>query len=364
MSGNRGTETTFELTTIERLEQQDYKHLLGPELERPHDEVVLKDLLRSNLAERYPELPLSALDEAEPTRRPDGVDTLRRNMAFHQSLARASRCTSSGRTAAQDRHVHPIDWDHPNRNAFLGRQPASHRRPERPPAGHRHLRQRPAARGLRAEEPVSDDSRPSTTRSTRSSTTGTTFPQLFEFNALCVVSDGVTTRSTACGRRRMEWYAPWKSIDGDQIEPARPAEGARRGPVSEGAAAAYIRDFIAVRGRQRQDHQEGRQVPPVLRRARGGRDGTLATSPGDDRRIGVIWHTTGSGKSLSMALPGRHPAPHPGAGEPVVRHPGGPHRPRRPALRPVRVAGRLVGEVKHAERVDELRDLLGPRAAR
>lgn len=49
MAGHRGTETAFELTTIERLEQQDYKHLLGPELKRPHDEVVLKDLLRSNL---------------------------------------------------------------------------------------------------------------------------------------------------------------------------------------------------------------------------------------------------------------------------------------------------------------------------
>jgi hypothetical protein len=57
MAGHRGTETTFELTTIERLERQGYKHLLGPELERPQDEVVLKDLLRANLAERYKELP-------------------------------------------------------------------------------------------------------------------------------------------------------------------------------------------------------------------------------------------------------------------------------------------------------------------
>jgi hypothetical protein len=56
MAGHRGTETTFELTTIERLEQQDYKHLLGLELDRPHDEVVQKNLLRANLIERYREL--------------------------------------------------------------------------------------------------------------------------------------------------------------------------------------------------------------------------------------------------------------------------------------------------------------------
>ena len=59
MSGHRGTETTFELTTIERLEQQGYTHLLGPELERPPDEVVLKDLLRANLAESVQRLPVS-----------------------------------------------------------------------------------------------------------------------------------------------------------------------------------------------------------------------------------------------------------------------------------------------------------------
>ena len=29
MAGNRGTETTFELTTIERLEQLGYQHYIG-----------------------------------------------------------------------------------------------------------------------------------------------------------------------------------------------------------------------------------------------------------------------------------------------------------------------------------------------
>ncbi len=34
MSGHRGTETTFELTTIERLEQLRYQHVFGPEIVR------------------------------------------------------------------------------------------------------------------------------------------------------------------------------------------------------------------------------------------------------------------------------------------------------------------------------------------
>src|SRR5437867_933162 len=89
MSGHRGTETEFELTTIERLEQQGYLHQHGGDIIRPQDEVILKDVLRETLARRYPDLPAGALDKAVARiTRPDGVDTLRRNLAFHLMLTR------------------------------------------------------------------------------------------------------------------------------------------------------------------------------------------------------------------------------------------------------------------------------------
>ena len=50
---------------------------------------MLKDVLRAWLANRYPDLPESALNEAvHMITRPEGVDTLRRNLAFHQMLTR------------------------------------------------------------------------------------------------------------------------------------------------------------------------------------------------------------------------------------------------------------------------------------
>ena len=42
-------------------------------------------------------------------------------------------------------------------------------------------------------------------------------PQVFEFNALTVVSDGVTTLH-GMWTSPAEWFAPWKSIDGDDVE--------------------------------------------------------------------------------------------------------------------------------------------------
>src|SRR5258707_9662161 len=116
----RGTETEFELTTIERLEQQGYVHRHGEEIDRPHDEVVLRDVLRANLARRYPDLPDKALDEAvAQISRPPGVDTIRRNLAFHQLLVRGFELKvelPGGRT--EHRHIHPVDWDDPENNEF------------------------------------------------------------------------------------------------------------------------------------------------------------------------------------------------------------------------------------------------------
>src|SRR3546814_20297044 len=42
-------------------------------------------------------------------------------------------------------------------------------------------------------------------------------PQLFEFNAIAVASDGITTQH-GVWTAPWEWFAPWKSIDGFQVE--------------------------------------------------------------------------------------------------------------------------------------------------
>ena len=84
-----GTETEFEETTLQRLAALGYRRQLGFDIERPSEEVVLRDVLRAALASRYPTLPAAALDAAV-TRfaRPDGADTIRRNLAFHLALTR------------------------------------------------------------------------------------------------------------------------------------------------------------------------------------------------------------------------------------------------------------------------------------
>src|SRR5262245_25698544 len=105
----RGSETEFELTTIERLEGIGYVHVHGEELARAHEEVVLQERLRAQLARRYPDLPAGALDEAvRRFARPEGVDTLRRNRSFHEALTRGIELKvdfEDGRSEV--RHLYP-----------------------------------------------------------------------------------------------------------------------------------------------------------------------------------------------------------------------------------------------------------------
>src|SRR2546429_9793041 len=109
---HRGTETEFELTTIERLEGLEYGYSHGEDLQRPREEVVLKERLRKELARRYPDLPPTSLDQAVARfSTPQGVDSIRRNMQFHADLTRGIE-VKGGRPGgrAGPRHVFEMSW--------------------------------------------------------------------------------------------------------------------------------------------------------------------------------------------------------------------------------------------------------------
>jgi type I restriction enzyme R subunit len=182
-----------------------------------------------------------------------------------------------------------------------------------------------------------------------------------------------------------EWYAPWKSIDGHDVEPN--TTGTMKtlvaGLLRRDRILSYLRHFILfevvgdkITKKGAKYHQffavqlaaeravavfrNGGQTKaseplPAAKVAEGPADGYRG---GDDKRLGVIWHTTGSGKSLSMVflvgLLRRHPE---------LRNPTFVIQVDRTdlddQLHDQFVAAKaLVGDVKHAETVDQLRDLL------
>jgi type I restriction enzyme R subunit len=152
-------------------------------------------------------------------------------------------------------------------------------------------------------------------------------PSLFATNALLVISDGVEARvgTLTAGR---EWFKPWRTVSGERLADAHLPE---LQVVSEGVLAPrrfldLVRDFIVFEdeggGRlakkmagYHQFHAVQVAVRETLRAAELQREAERVAEaeggyetgrrPGGkpgDRRIGVVWHTQGSGKSLTMAF--------------------------------------------------------------
>ena len=152
-----------------------------------------------------------------------------------------------------------IDWDDARAQRLPRRQPIAHPRAERPPPRHADLCQRPAAGGLRIEEPLlrkADCRRRATIRfsttptKSRSSSTTTPWWSSPTGSPLCM----------ACGPPVSEWYAPWKSIDGFEVEPN--TTGSMKtlveGLFAQRSPAAIYPRLHRLRSGQRQDHQERR----------------------------------------------------------------------------------------------------------
>jgi type I restriction enzyme R subunit len=356
--GHRGTETDFELTTIERLEGLAYQHVHGDDLERPHDEVVLRDHLLESLARRYPGLPARSLDEAVRTfSQPEGVDTLRRNMVFHRDLTRGIDVRIERPGGQVDhQHVYAVDWDNPERNGFLiVNQLSIHGKNDRRPDLVVYVNGLPLV-VFELKNPY--DKHPTVGGALNQiAHYRHDIPQLFEFNAITVVSDGVTTLH-GMWTSGFEWFAPWRSIDGFTVEAN--TTGSMKtlveGLFPKGRLLAYIRDFIVFEVANEKITKKGAKYHQFFAARIAADKAEESVKPNGDKRIGVVWHTTGSGKSLSMVfLVGI-----------LRRRLGNPtfvievdRTDLDDQLHDHFVAARaLVGEVKQAKSVDDLRDLL------
>lgn len=128
-------------------------------------------------------------------------------------------------------------------------------------------------------------------------------PSLFSTNAVLVTSDGMEARIGSITADQ-ERFMPWRTVDGqDFAHRGTPElETLLRGVFTRANLLALIRDFIVFG-----DKGEGPfKIIAGYHQFHGAqkavRQAIEATRLDGDRKIGVIWHTQGSGKSLLMAF--------------------------------------------------------------
>ncbi len=130
-----------------------------------------------------------------------------------------------------------------------------------------------------------------------------TIPSLFQYNALLIASDGWEAVFGSLTSPK-QFFLPWKSIDGKGLadETIPQMEVMAKGLLNKKVLPDLIRHFIIF-------HVNKDQITKVVPRYhqyfavnKAVETTKRATSENGDKRAGVIWHTQGSGKSLSMVF--------------------------------------------------------------
>ena len=294
-----------------------------------YGEAVLEGRLRAALERLNPDLPAEALDDARRRLlRPEGTTLAVRNRAFH-------RMATDGVTvehrepggAIRGAQVRVIDFDDRRANDYLAVNQFTvvENRRERRPDLALFVNGLPLV-VIELKNPA-DENATVWTAWRQLRTYQAEIPALFVCNAALVVSDGLEARIGALGAGR-EWFKPWRTISGEALaDPDLPQlRVLLEGVCAPARLLALVRDFIVfeddgggapvkkIAGYHQFHAVEAavaetlraaalRRAGPALREGRGRYE--AGRNPGGapgDRRVGVVWHTQGSGKSLTMAF--------------------------------------------------------------
>lgn len=138
-------------------------------------------------------------------------------------------------------------------------------------------------------------------------------PSLFTYNSICIISDGLECRagSLSAGLSR---YMAWKTADGKtEASKYRPQlETLIKGMLSPATLLDLVRNFIVFEKTKKTDAATGLTTVQTVKKLaayhqyyavnKAVQSGIKASGRGGDKRGGVVWHTQGSGKSLSMVF--------------------------------------------------------------
>ena len=297
----------------------------GPQsLRESYADTIFPSVVRGALDRLNPNLPTDALDDAfRRLTRPEGSNLEARNRAFHRLAVDGVTVEyRDDQGAIRGAPVRMFDFEQPSNNDWLvvNQFRVEESNNKRRPDIVLFVNGLPLA-VIELKNPGDEDA---TIRSAwqQLQTYQAELPSLFTFNAVLAVSDGVEARlgTLTAG---WEWFKPWRTISGEELAPVflTQLQVAIEGAFEKRRFLALLRDFVVFEddggGRlakkmagYHQFHAVETAVGETLRaaelrvREEPGRyeSGRKPGGKPGDRRIGVVWHTQGSGKSLTMAF--------------------------------------------------------------
>jgi type I restriction enzyme R subunit len=299
------TEATIEQATIDWLSDLGYTHQLGTALAQNHTkEVVLKDRLLQFIEKQYPDIPkeIQTLAVSEFANN-EGADLEHRNRTFHLKLTNGIEYDyedASGKEKGV--HIYPIDFINPENNTFwVVNQFSITGKNKRRPDIIIYINGLPLI--VFELKNWYDANTNIKEAHNQIGHYKKDIPLLFEYNVITIISDGNEAHHGMFSSG-MEWFAPWKSIDGTATVQDNDFQMHTLlfGLFPKDRILNYIKNFIFHEDHNGSLIKKGAKYHQFF-----GVNFAVAASkksvrPFGDGRIGVIWHTQGSGKSISMAM--------------------------------------------------------------
>ena len=309
-----------------------------PQAERAtYSDVVLEKRLRDALVRFNPALPTDALEDAfRKLIRPEGATLETRNRALHRMLVNGVTVEyRNSEGAIRGAQAWAVDFEEAGNNDWLAVNQFTvvENRRERRPDVVLFVNGLPLG-ALELKNPA-DENATIWSAWRQFQTYKAEIPSLFAYNAVLMISDGVEARvgTLTAGR---EWFKSWRTISGETLaEQQMPQlQVMLEGVCERKRLLSLIRDFIvfedegggALAKKMAGYHQFHAVEAAVaetlraseLREAAGAAGGHESDRTPGDRRIGVVWHTQGSGKSLTMAFYAGRIVREPAMGNPTI----------------------------------------------
>ena len=322
------TEDAVEQSILSLFEELGFDRLFGPDISpdgpqrerQSYGDIALVERLQSALERLNPHVPSSAIDDAvRKVTIPASPSLIENNRTFHKQLIEGVPVQYHNGERNVDDHVRLIDFNDPQANEWLAvnQYTVIEDKHNRRPDVVVMVNGLPLA-VIELKNPA-DENATVKKAFNQLQTYKQEIPSLFTFNELLVISDGLVAKIGTL-TADWEWFMPWRTVDGVDVAPPElpQLDVMVQGVFDKRRFLDLIRYFIVfdddgskiikkVAG-YHQYHAVNKAVECTVQ----------ASSPEGDKRIGVIWHTQGSGKSLSMAFYAGRIIQHPSMENPTI----------------------------------------------
>ena len=353
-------ELTVQKAAIEWLSDLGYTHQPGNSLIRDLKKVVLEAELQTFLQKTYPDVPVTAIHEAMAIfTQQAGMDLDHRNQDFHRKMTQGvSLSWKDAQGKEYAKHIYPINYEQPEANSFVCADEVSivgknNRRPDLII----FINGLPIIvfefKDMFSAEVGVDNAYGQIRHYIQD------IPQLFDYNALTIISDGMEALH-GMYNASLKWFAPWKSLTGDETEQRAELqlETILKGLFPKATLLNYLKNYIFHEDHNGKIIKKGAKYHQYWGITKAVESALQNMRPEGDGRLGVIWHTQGSGKSISMAILTGILRALPQLKNPTIVIQVDRSDLDQQLYENFVLCKDLVGEVQHAETTDELRALL------